>query len=262
MASPHIDWTSVKALSFDIYGTLIDWESGIYAAASSSALGPFLPSRATALAGIDKHDVAVQSEHPTMLQSDVIAEGLRRYAAELRLVVDGKLSQDEVDAAAKEYGSKIGEYPAFEDTVGAICTLGKRFKLIPLSNVDRASFQRTLDGPLKGCNFDAIYTAQDIGSYKPDLRNFRYLLEHAGADFGVVAGESKGEGKGELVHVAQSLFHDHRPAKKVGLRSVWVDRKGLIGEKTHGGLEDAGYELRVESLGELAGIVEEAFTKA
>lgn len=253
-SSSSIPWTSVKALSFDIYGTLIDWESGIYAAARSSAVGPYLPSRSETLAGIDAHDVKVQSENPTMLQSDVIAEGFRRYVRDLGIVAQSKLTQDEVDQASKEYGAKIGEYPAFDDTVKAIQSLGKRFKLVPLSNVDRASFGQTLEGPLKGCHFDAIYTAQDIGSYKPDLKNFHYLLENIKADFGV---EKEG-----LVHVAQSLFHDHRPAKKVEIQSVWVDRKGLIGEKTHGGLEDIGYELRVESLGELAAIVEEAFAKA
>jgi len=253
MASP-IDWLSVKALSFDIYGTLIDWESGIYNAARASAVGPYLPSRADTLAGIDAHDVKVQAENPTMLQSDVIAEGFRRYVRDLGLVAAGTLSQETVDQAAKEYGAKIGQYPAFDDTVRAIQSMGKRFKLIPLSNVDRASFSQTLEGPLQGCYFDAIYTAQDIGSYKPDLKNFHYLLEHVESDFGVQ--------KEGLVHVAQSLFHDHRPAKKVGIQSVWVDRKGVIGEKAHGGSEEYGYRLRVETLGELAGIVEDAFAKA
>ncbi|KAM0723068.1 hypothetical protein Q7P37_001268 [Cladosporium fusiforme] len=253
MAS-SIDWKSVKALSFDIYGTLIDWESGIYNAARASAVGPYLPSRSETLTGIDDHDVKVQAENPTMLQSDVIAEGFRRYVSDLGIVANGKLSQAEVDQASKEYGAKIGEYPAFEDTVKAIQTLGKRYKLIPLSNVDRASFAGTLDGPLNGCHFDAIYTAQDIGSYKPDLKNFHYLLEHVKSDFGAE--------KDELVHVAQSLFHDHRPAKQVSLQSVWVDRKGHIGEKTHGRSEEFGYKLRVESLGELAAIVEDAFAKA
>jgi 2-haloalkanoic acid dehalogenase type II len=253
MTSP-IDWLSIKALSFDIYGTLIDWESGIYNAARASAVGPYLPSRSETLNGIDDHDVQVQAENPTMLQPDIIAEGFRRYVRDLGLVADGKLSQDEVDTASKDYGAKIGQYPAFSDTVEAIQKLGKRFKLIPLSNVDRGSFSQTLEGPLKGCRFDAIYTAQDIGSYKPDLKNFHYLLEHVEADSGVE--------KDGLVHVAQSLFHDHGPAKKMAIQSVWVDRKGLIGEKAHGGSEEFGYKLRVESLGELAGIVEEAFEKA
>lgn len=119
MSSP-IEWLSVKALSFDIYGTLIDWESGIYNAARASAVGPYLPSRSETLNGIDDHDVKVQAENPTMLQSDVIAEGFRRYVHDLGVVAAGKLSQDDVDKAAKEYGAKIGQYPAFDDTVKAI----------------------------------------------------------------------------------------------------------------------------------------------
>lgn len=249
--SSAMPWISFKALSFDIFGTLVDWESGIYDAAKASVVGPYLPSRGETLNGIDEHDVKVQAEYPTMLQSDVIAEGFRRYVRDLKLVEDGKLTQEQVDQAAKEYGSKIGEYPAFRDTVEAIQTLGKYYKLIPLSNVDRESFSQTLAGPLKGCHFDAIYTAQDIGSYKPDLKNFHYLLQHAKSDLGVE--------KDQLVHVAQSLFHDHRPANSMGITSVWVDRGGVIGEKTHGRQEEYGYALRVETLGELAKIVKEAF---
>lgn len=250
MAS-SIDWTKVQALSFDIYGTLVDWESGIYNAAAASAVGPYLPSRSETLSGIDDHDVQVQAENPTMLQSDVIAEGFRRYVADLGVVASGKLTQAEVDEASKTYGAQIGAYPAFEDTLAAIQSLGKRYKLIPLSNVDRASFGQTLEGPLKGCHFDAIYTAQDIGSYKPDPKNFQYLLDHVKSDFGIE--------KDGLVHVAQSLFHDHRPAKKFDIQSVWVDRKGFIGEKAHGRSEEFGYKLRVETLRELAAIVEASF---
>ncbi|KAK6443235.1 hypothetical protein LTR95_000060 [Oleoguttula sp. CCFEE 5521] len=253
-SSDTINWHEVKALSFDIYGTLVDWESGIYSAASASALGPDLPSRKETLGRLDEHDRAVQREHPTMLQRDVIAEGLRRYASELEVVKDGKLTQVQVDETAKTYGSAIGSYPAFEDTVAAIQSLGNRFKLIPLSNVDKQSFSQTLAGPLKGCRFDAIYTAEDIGSYKPDLRNFHYLLEHMKQDLGVE--------KGELVHVAQSLLHDHGPAKEMGLTSVWVDRGGRIGGEDLGGQERFGWKLKVMTLGELAEMVEKAFAKA
>ncbi|OQO12125.1 hypothetical protein B0A48_02765 [Cryoendolithus antarcticus] len=253
-SSDTINWQEVKALSFDIYGTLVDWESGIYSAASASALGPYLPSRKETLGRLDEHDRAVQREHPTMLQRDVIAEGLRRYASELEVVKDGKLTQVLVDETAKTYGSAIGSYPAFEDTVAAIQSLGNRFKLIPLSNVDKQSFSQTLAGPLKRCRFDAIYTAEDIGSYTPDLRNFHYLLEHMKQDLGVE--------KGELVHVAQSLLHDHGPAKEMGITGVWVDRGGRIGGEDLGGQERFGWKLKVMTLGELAGIVEEAFARA
>lgn len=204
--------------------------------------------------GIERHDTTVQREFPKLRQTDIIAEGLRRYAHELQIVEKGQLTQQQVEQAAKEYSSKIGEYPAFEDTVAAIQSLEKRYKLIPLSNVDLESFNRTLAGPLKGCNFHAIYTAEDIGSYKPAIANFHYLLEHVKLDFGIE--------QEQLLHVAQSLFHDHGPAKQVGLQSVWVDRGGLMGGEPEGAKEKYGFKLRVETLRELADIVDDAFNKA
>ncbi|KAK4506576.1 hypothetical protein PRZ48_000308 [Zasmidium cellare] len=252
-----IPWTQIKALSFDIYGTFVDWENGIANAARATALGPYLPKDHTELMlSIERHDTTVQKEHPNWKQTDIIAEGLRRYAKELKVVENGNLTQDQVDEGAKTYSGQIGTYPAFKDTVAAIQRLGKHYKLIPLSNVDKKSFQVTLDGPLKGIDFDAIYTAEDIGSYKPDMRNFHYLLEHVKLDFGVE--------KDQLVHVAQSLFHDHGPAKQLGLYSVWVDRKGIMGnpESVENPQERFGYKLKVDTLGELADIVDEAFKKA
>lgn len=131
--------------------------------------------------------------------------------------------------------------------------LGQHFKLITLSNVDHDSFNRTLDGPLCGCRFDAIYIAQDIGSYKPDLKNFRYLLEHVESEYNVE--------KDQLCHVAQSLFHDQGPAKQIDIQSVWVDRQDIIGSEPKNLQEQYGYQLRVESLSELADIVDRAFNE-
>lgn len=249
----EIPWKQVKALSFDIYGTLIDWENGIAQSARATALGPYLPKdHKQFLLDIERFDTTVQKEHPSMRQSDVIAEGLRRYAKELKVVEDNKLTQHQVDEACKEYGTRIPTYPAFSDTVEAMQRLAKHFKLMPLSNVDRQSFGQSLAGPLKGVHFDAIYVAEDIGSYKPDLKNFHYLLEHVKSDFGLE--------KDQLCHVAQSLFHDHRPAKQMGIQSVWVDRKGFMGGLGRSKDENFGYKLKVDSLGELADIVEKALS--
>ena len=254
MAS-EIQWTKVKALSFDIYGTLLDWENGIAQSARATSLGPYLPKdHKQLMLDIEKHDTTVQRENPTMRQTDIIAEGLQRYAKELKVVEDGKLTQDQVEQACKDYGGKIGTYPAFPDTVAAMQKLGKHYKLIPLSNVDHKSFDEALTTSLNGVHFDAIYTAEDIGSYKPDPRNFRYLLEHVKSDFGVE--------NDELCHVAQSLFHDHRPAKEFEIQSVWVDRKGFMGGNPQEDSEHFGYKLKVDTLGELADIVEDAFSKA
>nr|GFD60369.1 hypothetical protein [Tanacetum cinerariifolium] len=79
--------------------------------------------------------------------------------------------------------------PAFPDTVAALRRLQKTFKLVVLSNVDNESFQAGNAHGLEGFKFDAVYTAQDIGSYKPDLRNFEYMLSHVKEDFGIEKGQ-------------------------------------------------------------------------
>ncbi len=252
----NVPWTRIRALSFDIFGTLVDWEGGIVSSARATSLGPHLPKdNKQFLLDIEKHDTPIQRDNPTWLQSDVIAEGLRQYALQdLKVVEEGKLTEKEVDEACREYAGKIGTYPAFPDTVAAIKRLGKHYKLIPLTNVDNKSFAQTLSGPLKGCDFDAIYTAEDIGSYKPSLKNFHYLLDHLKQDFGIE--------KGDFCHVAQSLFHDHGPASEMQLMGVWVDRQGAMGGSVENAQERFGFQLRVTSLGELAEIVDVAFGKS
>ncbi|GAB7350898.1 hypothetical protein MBLNU459_g1412t1 [Dothideomycetes sp. NU459] len=254
MAPSDIPFKSVRVLSFDIYGTLIDWEGGIYKSLQASPLGPHLPStRKRVLEGFEDCERAVQAEAPSLRQSDVNAEAVRRYAGQLGVVAAGKVSAAEVERGAVEFGASIGSWPAFPDSVAAMQRLAAAgFKLVPLSNIDKVSWAGTMAGPLEGCVFDAVYTAEDIGSYKPDPRNFEYLLEHVKKDFGVE--------KSGLLHVAQSLFHDHAPAKRFDIVSCWVDRKGIMGarsgkEKT-GMAEEYGYALRVDTLAELADIVE------
>jgi FMN phosphatase YigB (HAD superfamily) len=115
--------------------------------------------------------------------------------------------------------------------------------LVILSNVDRASF--TASNQRLGVAFDAIHTAQDIGSYKPDQRNFAYLVERLA---------EQGVAKGQVLHVAQSLFHDHVPANAIGLASAWIDRRHALGgwgatAPVEGGVR---YDFRFTSLGALA----------
>ena len=194
-------------LTFDCYGTLIDWETGLF-----SAMAPLLarvdspPFRDEALAVFARHEVAQQAETPDMVYSDLLAAVHRRLAAEWGV------DQDPAEAAA--FGGSIGEWPAFPDTPGALQYLKQHYKLVILSNVDRASFSAS--NARLGVEFDAIYTAQDIGSYKPDARNFEYLLARL---------KEQGIEKERVLHVAQSLFHDHVPANGIGLDSAWIDRR-------------------------------------
>lgn len=113
-----VDWIKIRALSFDIYGTLIDWQDGIIDAALNSAIGPHLPSnRADLYKQLRSYDRVIEKEQPKWKKSEVNAEVLRRFASDLSLVEDGKVTQEEVETAAKQYGGAIGVFPAFPDTV-------------------------------------------------------------------------------------------------------------------------------------------------
>jgi 2-haloalkanoic acid dehalogenase type II len=194
-------------LSFDCYGTLIDWESGIWAALEPlrARTGAAL-SRDTALAAFARHETAQEAETPGLIYSELLASVHRRLAAEWDAAPD--------EAADRAFGASVGDWPAFADTRAALAYLGRFYQLVILSNVDRASFARS--NLHLGASFAGIYTAEDIGSYKPDPRNFRYLIDRLA---------EAGHHAGEILHVAQSLYHDHLPANRCGLRSAWIDRR-------------------------------------
>jgi 2-haloacid dehalogenase len=225
-----------EALSFDCYGTLIDWENGIHA-----ALAPLLsrprpaPSREQILQSFARLEASQQAATPGMLYPDLLAEVHAQLADECGI------ARDPAEDAA--FARSIERWPAFPDTVAALQYLKQHFRLFILSNVDRASFQST-NRHLQ-VTFDAIYTAQDIGSYKPDPRNFAYLIEHVG---------QQGIAKTKLLHVAQSLFHDHVPARAIGLASAWIDRHHATGgaHATAAASHGVQYDYRFNSLAALA----------
>lgn len=187
--NPNKPLTEFKTLSFDIYGTLIDWETSIIqqlhplltALPSSS---PFKnastnqEARLNLMAHYHKHEAALQSSDPGMRYDQLLKQSYLRLAQELSI----DTSNSQVKSDATNFGNSVGDWIAFPDTVSAMQRLATYYKLVPLSNVDRASFDRTLAGPLKGVTFWRRYLAEDIGSYKPDLRNFQYLLEHLDSD--------------------------------------------------------------------------------
>jgi len=200
--------TDFKVLTFDCYGTLIDWETGLWQALEplATAAGK---SRDEALADYAQEESAQQQDTPGMLYRDLLTAVHRRLAAAWK--VD---ASDEINA---RFGASVPNWPAFDDLPAALVTLQKRYKLVVLSNVDRQSFAGS--NKRLGVTFDAIYTAEDIGSYKPDPRNFDYLLEHLKQDFGFE--------HGDILHTAQSLHHDHVPASRIGLARCWIDRQHL-----------------------------------
>ncbi len=228
-------WLSdFKVLSFDCYGTLIDWESGIWAALQPLAAkaGGGL-GREAALARFGHHESMQEAETPGLRYSEVLARVYTRLAAEWAIATD--------DAAARAFGASVGDWPAFADSAAALAYLKRFYKLVILSNVDRASFAKS--NVRLGVEFDAICTAEEIGSYKPDPANFRYLVARLG---------EMGHRPAELLHVAQSLYHDHAPANAAGLHSAWIDRRADAPGWGATPAAEARYDFRFTSLAELA----------
>jgi 2-haloalkanoic acid dehalogenase type II len=200
-----------KALSFDCYGTLIDWETGIW-----NSFQPVIEanpgveiSRSGLLAQYGDIESAAELARPNAGYREILRIVHRDLAERLGMITNDTLDQG--------FSESVGNWPAFPDSREALNALGERFNLVILSNVDRASFAASEQR--LGVEFDAVYTAEDIGTYKPDPANFAYLIEHVRDDFGI--------GLQEMLHVAQSLYHDHVPAIAAGLTTTWIDRQRL-----------------------------------
>jgi len=228
--------TGYKALTFDCYGTLIDWESGMAEGLKplTSKAGRDL-SRDEILQAHARHESFQQAQTPGMLYRNLLPVVYRRLAEEWGVSVSWS------ECAA--YGQSVKNWPAFSDSAAALQYLKMHYKLVILSNVDHESFA-TSNQHLQ-VEFDAIYTAEDVGSYKPSDRNFEYMLT-----------KLKGLGieKQDILHTAESMFHDHAPANRHGLASCWIyrrhDQEGF-GATMHPG-DMPKYEFRFSSMAELA----------
>lgn len=201
------DLTGIRALSFDCYGTLIDWEEGIGSVldAWAEASGVAEP-RGALLERYAGHEAQVMREEPGWLYPRILAEAFTRTGAGLGTAVTGEW--------ADRLGSSVPDWPAFPDSADALAVLARRYELIIVSNVHEAGFTGS-NRHLRGA-FDRVITAEEVGGYKPGDRHFTELQSH-------LAG--RGLAPRELLHVAQSLFHDHVPAQRHGLTSVWIDRR-------------------------------------
>ncbi len=238
-----MDLTRYTALSFDCYGTLIDWETGILGVlrpwATEHGLGT--DDEHLLLAFAD-HESAVQREQPGALYPTVLAEAFRRTGHSLGTEVD--------DTWAARLGDSVPDWPAFPDSPAALATLATHYRLIIVSNVHRAGFAAS-NLHLRG-DFAAIITAQDVGAYKPADNHFIELDRTLG---------QIGVERGGLLHVAQSLFHDHVPARRHGLPSVWInrrhDRPGWGATPEPSG--EYSFDAEFASMGEFAAAVEHAF---
>ncbi len=201
-----------RVLSFDCYGTMIDWETGILA-----QLRPWLEAQ-----GVRPGDAEILEAFGLAESTQEAETPGARYPLVLRRVHDRLatrwgLSHDE--QAAIRFGASVGSWPAFPDSHEALARLKERYRLVVLSNVDRASFSASNER--LDVEFDAIYTAEDVGCYKPDPRNFAHLIESE---------KACGYSKDDILHVGQSLYHDHLPASEAGLATCWVRRPTRAGE--------------------------------
>ena len=206
-----MELSDFSVLTFDCYGTLIDWESGIWDAMQPvlRANGRDDVTRAAALAAFAEIEGAQEARTPALAYPRVLERVHARLASRLSMRTDTEMNQ--------AFGDSVPFWPAFPDTADALRILKKHYKLVILSNIDRAGFAAS--NRKLGVSFDAVYTAEDIGSYKPDPRNFAYLLDRLSADHSIA--------QGDILHTAQSLFHDHGPARDAGLARAWIDRQGL-----------------------------------
>ncbi len=202
-----IDAEGYEVVSFDCYGTLIDWESGII-----SGLRPVLANHGVDVTDGEILGLHAQTEH--RLQSSSTEGNYVKYRDVLRQEVleAGKRwgfepGPSEVDALA----DSLRDWEPFPDTVEALWALKRRYKLAIISNVDDGLFALT------ACHleveFDWIITAEQAGTYKPSTNNFEVAIGRIGV------------GRERLLHAAESLFHDVVPAKELGLSTVWVHRR-------------------------------------
>lgn len=227
--------TDFSTLTFDVYGTLIDWETGMI-----NGLKPLTDRLSKSLTRdqiLEAHafyESSTQKYTPAKTYPEVLAVVYKRLAEQWGMSVPW--------SECLEYGRSVEFWPAFPDSAEALAYLKAHFKLVVLSNVDNVSFAHS--NQRLGIEFDAVYTAADIGSYKPCSRNFEYMLDNL-AKLGI--------GKSDILHTAESMFHDHQPAVQQGLANCWIYRRHEqqgFGATMHPG-DLPSYDFMFHSMAEL-----------
>jgi 2-haloacid dehalogenase len=199
-----VDLDAFDVLTFDCYGTLIDWETGLLA-----ALREALPGAAGVRVADDAlletyagHEAEAERP-PYRSYREVLATGLRGVAADLELEI--------ADEAVARFSESVRDWPAFPDSAEALRRLHERYELSVITNCDTDLFAASSER--LETDFDWVVTAEMARSYKPALAGFELAFETIDVP------------RARILHVAQSLFHDHVPAKQLGLATVWIDRR-------------------------------------
>jgi 2-haloacid dehalogenase len=197
-----VDLDAFDVLTFDCYGTLIDWESGLVAGLREALPGAAGVKDDDLLETYAGHESEAERP-PYRSYREVLATGLRGVAADLGLEVD--------DEAVTRFSECVRDWPAFPDSAEALDRLHERYRLGVITNCDTDLFAASNER--LGVTFDWIVTAEMARSYKPALAGFDLAFQTIDVP------------RERILHVAQSLFHDHVPAKQLGLTSVWIDRR-------------------------------------
>jgi len=196
------DFGRFEVLSFDCYGTLIDWETGILRGLREVLVNGEAADDDDLLAEFARAEAATEAG-PYRRYRDILGLAIRDVGRGLGIEPTGE------QVAA--FADSVGDWPAFPDSAAALARLSSRFRLAVITNCDDDLFARS-QARLQVA-FDWVITAQQVGSYKPNPRNFDYAFEKIGLP------------RERILHVAQSLFHDHVPAKKLGMTTVWINRR-------------------------------------
>lgn len=198
-----LNFDQFKILTFDCYGTLIDWETGIL-----NVLRPLLIEQ-----GVAVGDGQVLETYAG-IEAAVEAGSYKPYRAVLSEVMANLGSEFGFSPKPHEFtalAESLADWPPFEDTVEALRALKSKYQLGIISNVDDDLFAGS--NKQLQVEFDHIITAGQVGAYKPSLKMFETAMDKIGLD------------KTEVLHVAQSLFHDHVPAREFGLSTAWINRR-------------------------------------
>jgi len=197
-----LDLDRFDVLTFDCYGTLIDWETGL-----AAALREALPTLDEVDADVLLEEYAVHEaaseSGPYRSYRRVLAEGVRGVAAAHGI--------DVADAAVERFSVSVRDWPAFPDSADALRRLHERYRLGVITNCDTDLFLASSER--LGVAFDWVVTAEMAGSYKPSTSNFELAFDVIPVP------------PARILHVAQSLYHDHVPARQLGLSTVWIDRR-------------------------------------
>jgi 2-haloacid dehalogenase len=201
--SRSTDVREFEVLTFDCYGTLIDWEAGLLAA-TRGVLGT---------RGVRPGDDELLETYASF-EAEAEAGLYLRYREVLARAIRGVCAANQVEPGEDEvarFADSVGEWPAFPDSAAALARLKERYRLGVITNCDDDLFARSNER--LGVTFDWVVTAEQVGAYKPDLRNFEVAFERIGVP------------RDRILHVAQSLYHDHAPAKRLGMTTAWINRR-------------------------------------